>query len=77
MLKSVTLASAAALSLMVAATAPSQAAPTTTSELAQSLAQDSNVQTVQYGYCRRWYRECRYRWGWGWRFRRCMARHGC
>ena len=30
-----------------------------------------------YGYCRRWYRECRYRWGAGWRFRRCMRIHRC
>ena len=36
------------------------------------------VMKVQYyGYCRRWYRECRYRWGAGWRFRRCMRIHGC
>lgn len=38
----------------------------------------SLVQEVQYSnYCRRWYRECRYRWGAGWRFRRCMRIHGC
>ena len=30
-----------------------------------------------YRYCRRWRRECRYRWGGGWRYRRCMRRHGC
>lgn len=35
------------------------------------------VQPAQYGYCRRWYRECRYRWGGGWRFDRCMRVHGC
>lgn len=28
-------------------------------------------------YCRRWYRECRARWGGGRDFRRCMRRHGC
>lgn len=28
-------------------------------------------------YCRRWYRECRARWGGGGDFRRCMRRHGC
>jgi len=32
---------------------------------------------VQYGYCRRAYRLCRYRWGYGWRFRRCMHIRGC
>lgn len=36
-----------------------------------------NVTKAQYGYCRRWYRECRYRWGGGWRFRRCLAIRGC
>lgn len=35
------------------------------------------VQQVQYNYCRRWYNECRYRWGAGWRFRRCMRAHSC
>jgi len=35
------------------------------------------VQPVHYNYCRRWYAECRYRWGAGWRFRRCMRVHGC
>ncbi|MBX9591831.1 MAG: hypothetical protein K2X43_21265 [Hyphomonadaceae bacterium] len=38
---------------------------------------DSLVEKAQAGYCRRWYRECRARWGGGHRFRRCMARHGC
>jgi hypothetical protein len=38
---------------------------------------DSAVEKAQYRYCRRWYRECRARWGGGWDFRRCMRRHGC
>ena len=38
---------------------------------------NSSVEQVQYRYCRRWYRECRARWGGGRDFRRCMRRHGC
>ncbi|MGE0024151.1 MAG: glycosyl hydrolase family 5 [Hyphomicrobium sp.] len=44
----------------------------------QTLVTGSAVEQVAYGrYCRRWYRECRARWGFGWRFRRCLVRHGC
>jgi hypothetical protein len=39
--------------------------------------ESTQLQQVQYGYCRRWYHECRDRWGAGWRFRRCMRLHGC
>ncbi|ADP71427.1 hypothetical protein Rvan_2202 [Rhodomicrobium vannielii ATCC 17100] len=39
--------------------------------------ENTMVQTVQYGRCRAWIRECRARWGFGPRFRRCMAIHGC
>lgn len=40
--------------------------------------QMSLIEKSQYrNYCRRWYRECRERWGGGWDFRRCMRRHGC
>ncbi len=35
------------------------------------------VTKAHYGYCRHWYRVCRYRWGFGWRFRRCMRIRGC
>lgn len=53
----------------------SEAAPVTP---APPAIDSSLVQEVQYSnYCRRWYRECRYRWGAGWRFRRCMRIHGC
>lgn len=43
----------------------------------QPVLNGSQVHQVHYSYCRRWYRECRYRWGAGWRFRRCMRLHGC
>ena len=39
---------------------------------------DTLIEKVQpRRFCRRWYRECRWRWGGGWRFRRCMRRRGC
>jgi hypothetical protein len=41
------------------------------------LAGEGLVEQAQFRYCRRWHRECRYRWGYGWRYRRCMRRHGC
>ena len=42
-----------------------------------ALPQMSLVEKTQHRYCRRWYRECRARWGGGRDFRRCMRRHGC
>lgn len=71
-----TLLAAGAVCAMISFGVPStQAAPITPA--AKSLAVELTVEHVQMRYCRRWYRECRARWGWGWRFRRCMARHGC
>lgn len=60
-------------SLMLSGTA-AVAAPMTP---IQPVLNGSQVHQVHYSYCRRWYRECRYRWGAGWRFRRCMRLHGC
>ncbi len=48
--------------------------------ISPTLATQSLVEHVQYGYryrCRRWHRTCRARWGYGWRYRRCMRNHGC
>jgi len=72
-----TVAAGVALASVVWFTAPAaQAAP-----LAQTpigVTADTLVEKARWGrYCRRWYRECRWRWGGGWRFRRCMRRHGC
>lgn len=54
------------------------AAPPASPPLGKTLSQSILTEPVQYRrYCRRWSRECRFRWGWGWRYRRCMARHGC
>ena len=63
-----------ALGGLVLAGSSAMAAPVTP---APPVLDSSPVQQVQYGYCRRWYHECRYRWGAGWRFRRCMRVHGC
>jgi hypothetical protein len=53
--------------------APVSAGPSVPTQLQQSL-----IEKTQYRrYCRRWYRECRARWGGGRDFRRCMRRHGC
>jgi hypothetical protein len=41
------------------------------------VADQGQVEKVQYGRCGAWYRTCRARWGFGGRFRRCMALHGC
>ncbi len=46
--------------------------------MASALPQMTLVEQAQYrNYCRRWYRECRYRWGAGWKFRRCLRIRGC
>ncbi len=52
-----------------------QAAPS--GPMSKPVAGQSLVEKVRYNYCRRWYRECRARWGGGRDFRRCMRRHGC
>jgi len=59
---------------------PAQAAPLsqTPGEAASGIRLESMIEQVQRrGYCRRWHRECRLRWGGGPRFRRCMIRNGC
>lgn len=54
------------------------AAPVGASPYSTALPQLTLIEKSRYRrYCRRWYRECRARWGGGWRFRRCMRRHGC
>lgn len=59
-----------------------QAAPLSQTQLQstqQTMFGPSLLEKVQWrgNWCRRWWRECRWRWGGGWRFRRCLARHGC
>jgi hypothetical protein len=68
------LAAALALGGLVLTGPSAMAAPVTP---IHPVVNSTHVQQVHYGYCRRWYRECRYRWGAGWRFRRCMRAHGC
>jgi len=55
-----------------ASAGPVSAGPSST-----ALPQMSLIEKVQHRHCRRWYRECRARWGGGRDFRRCMRRHGC
>jgi hypothetical protein len=75
MIRGVVVASALAISGILVGGEPAAAAPTFPTH--QALRGEDIVQQVQYRYCRRWHRECRYRWGYGWRYRRCMRRHGC
>ncbi len=75
-MRSLTVAAIAASALLCLGASSPNAAPITPIGKALSSA-TSNVETVQFRSCRRWYRECRIRWGWGPRFRRCMIRRGC
>lgn len=76
MTRAETLAAGVAVGALIAfATPPANATPI--SPAAKNLVAGTAVQTVQMGYCARWFRECRLRWGGGWRFRRCLVRHGC
>ncbi len=74
-MRNLTLAACAAGAVLCLGVPSSNATPI--APIGKSLSVPGTVETVQYGYCRRWARECRYRWGWGWRFRRCMVIHGC
>jgi hypothetical protein len=75
MVRSLVVASALAMGSLTLAHPAAAAGPA--APLNQSLAGEAIVEQVQWRYCRRWHRECRYRWGYGWRYRRCMRRHGC
>ena len=56
----------------------SLAAPAGTGANSTAAPEMSLIEKSQYRrYCRRWYRECRARWGGGRDFRRCMRRHSC
>lgn len=75
MIRGLVVATGLALGGLVFAGQPAAAAPMTT--INKALLGEANVEKVQWRYCRRWHRACRYRWGRGWRYRRCMRRHGC
>ena len=78
MLRGMIVAAALAAGGMALSTGGASAAPVSTKSSGATLPQLSLIEKSQYRrYCRRWYRECRARWGSGWRFRRCMRRHGC
>jgi predicted transglutaminase-like cysteine proteinase len=75
MLRSMLVAAAVAGGAAFLAAPTVQAAPA--GPMSMPAAGQSLVDKVQYNYCRRWYRECRARWGGGRDFRRCMRRRGC
>jgi hypothetical protein len=75
MVRGVVVASTLVMGGMLVTGQSAAAAPTL--PVGQTLRGEGIVQQAQYRYCRRWHRECRYRWGYGWRYRRCMRRHGC
>jgi hypothetical protein len=75
MLGKLPIACALALGGAMLVAQPAAAAPMT--QVPQTLTGEALVEQVQWRYCRRWHRECRFRWGYGWRYRRCMRRHGC
>lgn len=78
MLRGMIVAAALAAGVMVFGVGSASAAPLSAKSPGATLPQLSLIEKSQYRrYCRRWYRECRARWGGGWRFRRCMRRHGC
>lgn len=77
-MKKLTLAAVAAGAMLCFALPAAQAAPPASAPpIGKSLLGASGAEPAQFRRCRRWYRECRARWGWGWRFRRCMRRHRC
>jgi hypothetical protein len=75
MLRSLIVAAGLAVGSLPILAQPAIAVPM--SPAPQVLAGEGLVEQVQFRYCRRWHRECRYRWGHGWLYRRCMRRHGC
>lgn len=78
MLRGMIIAAALAVGGMVASAGGASAAPVSAGSSSAALPQLSLIEKTQYRrYCRRWYRECRARWGGGRDFRRCMRRHGC
>lgn len=78
MLRGVIVAAALVAGGMAFGSGGASAAPVAAKPSGATLPQLSLIEKSQYRrYCRRWYRECRARWGGGWRFRRCMRRHGC
>lgn len=78
MLRSLVIAGGIAIGGLSLGPGGASAAPAGAIANSTLLPQLSLIEKSQYRrYCRRWYHECRARWGSGWRFRRCMRRHGC
>ncbi len=77
MLRGLFMAAALAVGGLAFGTVGASAAPASGGLTTNLLPQMSLIEKTQGRYCRRWYRECRARWGGGRDFRRCMRRHGC
>jgi hypothetical protein len=77
MLRGLFVAAALAAGGLAFGSAGANAAPASGGLTNNPLPQMSLIEKTQARYCRRWYRECRARWGGGRDFRRCMRRHGC
>jgi hypothetical protein len=72
-----TIAGAALLAIAAIPFSASGASAAGMTPMTRLPAMDNLIEKTQYRYCRRWNRECRYRWGYGWRYRRCMRIRGC
>ncbi len=77
MLRGLFVAAALAVGSLAFGSVGASAAPAAGGLTNSPLPQMSLIEKTQARYCRRWYRECRARWGGGPQFRRCLRRHGC
>jgi hypothetical protein len=77
MVRGVIIAGAIAIGGLTFGAGGVSALPASSGPSSKALPEMSLIEKTQYRYCRRWYRECRERWGGGRDFRRCMRRHGC
>lgn len=78
MLRGLIIAGAVTVGGLSVGVSGTNAAPVGASPQSSAMPHMTLIEKSQYrNYCRRWYRECRRRWGGGWDFRRCMRRHGC
>ena len=77
MIRSMLIAAAVTGGAMLWGGVGAQAAPASAPFTKPTTSQTLIEQVQAPRYCRRWYRECRARWGAGPDFRRCMRRHGC
>lgn len=77
MLRSMLVAAAMAGGAMLMGPSTVMAAPAAGPATNPAASQTLIEQVQSPRYCRRWYRECRARWGGGRDFRMCLRRRGC